>query len=157
MQPAAPFPQREPDGCHAERVVSLAARYERGEHVAVWDELRRGPVSPADAAAVAEATMQRVARNVDVVVGQLRAAGWRWAYPEMARQAPADEDMQAITTLEALLGPLPPALRACLMHVGEVWLCGTLPGWDPPWFAFGDLDAYPAMADPLVLPSRRSS
>jgi hypothetical protein len=38
------------------------------------------------------------------------------------------------------------------MHVGEVWLCGTLPGWEPPWFAFGDLETYPVTADPLVLP-----
>lgn len=142
-------------GCHDDRVVSLAARYGRGEHAAVWDELRHRPVSPADSAAVAEATMRRVARNVDIIVEQLRAAGWRWAYPEMARQAPADADIQAITILEQHLGPLPAALRACLMQVGEVWLCGTLPGWDPPWFAFGDLDTYPAMGDPLVLPSAR--
>ena len=36
-------------------MVSLAARYERGEHVAVWEELRYQPVSAADAAGVAEA------------------------------------------------------------------------------------------------------
>jgi hypothetical protein len=133
-------------------VASLAARYERGEHVAVWEELRRQPVGAADSAAVAEVTMRRVARNVDVVVDRLRAAGWRWAYPAMARQAPTDADLAAIAAVEERLGPIPAALRACLMHVGEVWLCGTLPGWEPPWFAFGDLEAYPAIGDPLVLP-----
>jgi hypothetical protein len=71
-------------------VVSLAARYERGEHVALWEELRHQPVSAADAAAVAEATMRRAARNVDVVVDRLRAAGWRWAHLEHLRQAPTD-------------------------------------------------------------------
>jgi len=99
-------------------VVSLAARYERGEHAAVWAELRHQPVSAADAAAVAELTMRRVARNVDVVVDRLRAAGWRWAYPETARQAPTDADLAAIATVEERLGPVPAALRACLMHVG---------------------------------------
>jgi hypothetical protein len=133
-------------------VVSLAARYERGEHVAVWAELRHRPVTPADAAAVAAVTMRRVARNVDVVVDRLCAAGWRWAYPETARQVPTDADLAAITAVEERLGPLPVALRACLMYVGEVWLCGTLPGWEPPWFAFDDLEAYPVMGDPLVLP-----
>ena len=120
-------------------MVSLAARYERGEHAAVWDELRDQAISPADAAAVAELTMRRVARNVDVVVDRLGAAGWRWAYPEMVRQAPTDADLQAVIAVEERLGPLPVAMRACLMYVGEVWLCGTLPGWEPPWFAFGDL------------------
>jgi len=134
-------------------MVSLAARYERGEYVAVWEELRHRSVSAADSAAVAEATMQRAARNIDVVVDRLGAVGWRWAYPEMARQAPTDADLQAITAVEERLGPLPAELRACLMYVGEVWLCGTLPGWEPPWFAFGDLEAYPASGDPLVLPS----
>jgi hypothetical protein len=109
-------------------------------------------VSPADAA-VAEATMRRVARNIAIVVDRLRAVGWRWACPEIARQAPTAADLQAITSLEARLGALAVALRACLMHVGELWLCGTLPGWDPPWYAFGDRDGHPAIADPLVLPS----
>jgi hypothetical protein len=139
-------------GCHDERVVSLAARYERGEHVAVWDELRHQLVSAADCAAVAELTMRRVAGNVDIVVDRLRAVGWRWAYPETARQAPTDADLAAITAVEERLGPLSVALRACLMYVGEVWLCGTLRGWEPPWFAFDDLDTYPAAGDPLVLP-----
>jgi hypothetical protein len=146
----------EASGCHDDRVVSLAARYECGEHVAVWEELRHQPVSAADAAAVAEATMRRVARNVDVVVDRLRAAGWRWAYQERVRQAPTDDDLRAIAAVEERQGPLPVALRACLMHVGEVCLCGTLPGWEPPWYWFDDfvLDpgTYPVMGDPLVLP-----
>ena len=95
-------------------MVSLTARYERGEYVAVWEELRHQPVSAADAAAVAEATMRRVARNVDVVVDRLRPAGWRWAYPERVRQAPTDDDLRAITAVEERQGPLPMALRACL-------------------------------------------
>lgn len=118
----------------------------------MWDELRQRTVSVADATVVTELTMRRVARNVDVVVSRLRAAGWRWAYPETARQAPTDAGLQAITAVEERVGPLPAALRACLMHVSEVWLCGTLPGWEPPWFAFGDLETYPVTADPLVLP-----
>jgi hypothetical protein len=137
-------------------VVSLAARYERGEYVAVWEELRHQPVSAADAAAVAEATMRRVARNVDVVVDRLRAAGWRWAHPQHLRQPPTDDDLQIITAIEERQGPLPVALRACLMHVGEVCLCGTLPGWEPPWYGFDDFafapGTYPVMGDPLVLP-----
>ena len=118
----------------------------------MWEELRHQPVSAVDAAAVAEATMRRVARNVDVVVDRLGAADWRWAFPEHLRQAPTDADLRVITAIENRLGPLPVALRACLMHVGEVCLCGTLPGWEPPWYGFDDLGTYPVMGDPLVLP-----
>ena len=112
----------------------------------------RVPVSVADSAGVAGLTRRRVARNVGVVVDWLGAGGWRWACPEMVRQAPTDADLRAITAVEGCLGLLPLALRACLMYVGEVWLCGTLPGWEPPWFAFGDIEASPVMGDPLVLP-----
>ena len=53
--------------------------------------------------------MRRVARNVDVVVDRLGAAGWRWAWPEHLRQAPTDADLRAITAAEERLGPLPAA------------------------------------------------
>jgi len=45
-------------------VASLAARTERGEHVAVWEELHRQPVAAADSAAVAELTMRRKSRRI---------------------------------------------------------------------------------------------
>ncbi|MGI8447482.1 MAG: hypothetical protein ACR2MP_09955 [Streptosporangiaceae bacterium] len=107
------------------------------------------------AEAVAAELMSRVAANVDTLVHRLDAAGWRWAYPEMRRCPPDEEDKQAVTAIENAIGPLPLALRALLLHVGEAWLCGSFPSWSPPAYAFDDLAEYPVMADPLVLPSAK--
>ena len=133
-------------------MTSLVDRYENGEFAGVWDAVRLGQVDLHDATAVAAATMQRVAHNVDLIVGALAAAGWRWAYPDVRRARPSNKDLTAIGTLEKRIGPLPVALRACLTHVGEVWLCGTLPSWSVPTFAFDDIPGYANLADPLVLP-----
>ncbi len=134
-------------------MTSLVARYNDGEFAAVWDELRRSHTNTREAEAVAAVTMQRVARNVDVIVSTLDAAGWRWAYPNLKRTRPSSKDLDAVGSLEQRIGPLPTALRACLCEVGEVWLCGTLPAWTVPAYAFDDIPGYPMMADSLVLPS----
>lgn len=132
---------------------SLVNRYLAGEHINVWDDIRARNAPTPDDAAVATELMRRVAHNVEVIVARLDDAGWRWAYPDTRHTPPSIEDLDSLTELEARLGPLPLALTACLREVGEVWLCGTLPTWSPPGYAFDDLHEYPVLADPLVLPA----
>jgi hypothetical protein len=132
--------------------TNLPARYRDGDYVTAWDEACRNP-GTSEAEAVASEMMSRVARNVDVLVERLDAAGFRWADPEYRRRAPDRDDQLAVTAIESALGPLPLALHALLLRVGEVSLCGTHPSWSPPVYAFDDLREYPVMADPLVLPS----
>ncbi len=136
-------------------MVTLADRYKAGDRDAVWADIRGGRASPEDSSAVLDLVMGGVADAVDLIVHRLDGAGWCWAYPEMRRTLPNDDDVAAVVAIEQRLGPLPLALRSCLLQVGEVWLCGTLPGWPSPTYTFDDLAGYPVMADPLVLPSAR--
>ena len=132
--------------------TNLPARYRDGDYIAGWDEACRNP-GTSEAEAVASELMSRVAHNVDVLVQRLDAAGWRWAHPAYRRRTPDWDDERAVTAIENAIGPLPLALRALLLRVGEVSLCGNHPSWSPPAYAFDDLRDYPVMADPLVLPS----
>jgi hypothetical protein len=142
--------------CHDGAVPeALLERYLAGEVIAVWDEVCRRNDSSPDVESGADEMMRRVARNVDLIVERLDAAGWRWAYPDMRRRAADEEDAQAVAVIEEAVGRLPLALRACLSRVGEVWLCGSHPSWSPPAYAFDDLPGDPVMADPLVLPSAK--
>lgn len=143
-------------------MTSWASRYRSGDHVAVWDDLRAFGSSGVpenlreDAEDVARETMRRVASNVDVLVDQLSSAGYAFAHPDEVRQAPTEDDVEAMAKAEAIIGPLPLALRACLEIVGAVDLCGDGGKMLPhvryhtpprePW----DLDP-----DPLVLHSGR--
>ncbi|MGD0638130.1 MAG: hypothetical protein ABSA72_08855 [Nitrososphaerales archaeon] len=133
--------------------MDLLNRYRAGDYLTVWDELRNGDAEPTEAAAVCDATMQRVSENVDVIVDYLDATGYRFAYPDLRRHPPTPDDLHALDNLHARVGAIPSALRSCLAIVGEVWLCGTFSDSDPPMFAFEDLSGYPMMTDPLVLPS----
>ncbi|MFE3455894.1 hypothetical protein ACFXJ8_44070 [Nonomuraea sp. NPDC059194] len=143
-------------------MTSWASRYRSGDHVAVWNDLRAFGSAGVpeslreDAEDVASETMRRVAANVDVLVDRLSSAGYAFASPETVRQAPTEDDFEAIAKAEAVIGPLPVALRACLEIVGAVDLCGDggsmlphvryhAPPREP-------RDLYP---DPLVLHSGR--
>jgi hypothetical protein len=108
--------------------MDLLDRYRAGDHLAVWDELRHGQAEPTEAVAVCDATMQRVAENVDLIVDYLDSAGFRFAYPDMRRHPATPDDLQALDDLNSRLGAIPAALRSCLAIVGEVWLCGTWGG-----------------------------
>jgi hypothetical protein len=131
----------------------LIDRYLAGDHEAIWEDIRARNAPTPDDAEVATELMRRVAHNVDLVVSRLAGIGWRWAYPDSRRIQPTSDDLTALGQLESRLGPLPLALAACLREVGEVWLCGTLPSASPPTYAFDDLQEYPVLADPLVLPA----
>jgi len=117
------------------------ARYEKGDHVAVWRELFALGQLPDDAlrreaAAVARSTMQRVRTNVEIVTARLKAAGYPFdsSLPPWTPPASAVEgDVHRIE--EAAGGPVPASLRAFWTIVGEVqWKhAEDEEVKDPPW------------------------
>jgi hypothetical protein len=56
--------------------------------VAVWDEVCRRNDSSRDVESVADELMRRVARNVDLIVERLDAAGWRAVPRELVQPGP---------------------------------------------------------------------
>lgn len=104
---------------------SLLRRYERGEHLAVWAEIRAaGPIGGAfreEVLEVAEASMRRVAANVDLIAERLEARGWRTLSGEGFRIAPSAQDAPVVAEMERLSGaPIPPTLLAFWRVVGGV-------------------------------------
>lgn len=105
----------------------LLRRYHAGEFEKVWQEIRLlGDLNAErreEVMAVAEATMQRVAHNADIIAGRLRAAGWRallGQYHDL-RTAPARSDDLFFSRIEELTGgPIPPTLLAFWRVVGGV-------------------------------------
>lgn len=106
----------------------LVSRYRRGEHIAVWRELRAHESITGDfreeALAVARETMQRVARGADLLAGRLAARGWR-PYSGSLRTIPTAADALSVSTIEKLTAaPLPPSMLAfweCVGGIDFVW------------------------------------
>src|SRR5262249_55521391 len=102
----------------------LVARYRRGEHLAVWSELRRHEAIAGalrdEALAVARETMQRVAGCADRLAVRLAERGW--AGPTGAlRTEPTAADRDVIAEIARRVGgPLPPSLLAFWQEVGGV-------------------------------------
>jgi hypothetical protein len=100
--------------------VSLADRYRAGEYEQVWNELTalgdqaRSTDSLTAAEAVADETMQRARRNVELLADLLPGLGWQFARPR--RGDPGDAVVAPLTPAELtqldrlereLGGPLP--------------------------------------------------
>lgn len=124
-------------------------RYERGDHAAVWDELRalgdqiRQPPLHADALAVARATMRRVRHNLELLIPRLQHLEYAFGagfFDDMSPEEEAQARRQApvfappaptvaahLAELEGLVGPLPLSLRAFYEVVGSVNLAGRFP------------------------------
>jgi hypothetical protein len=119
--------QREGPRVIAWRTVApgdLVARYRRGEHEAVWTELRaHQAISGAlreEALALARETMQRVARSVDLLAQRLAAGGWK-ARSGALRAVPGADDVEIFASVESVTrAPLPPSLRSFWEVVGGV-------------------------------------
>ncbi len=110
-------------------MTSYYRRYLRGEHEAVWSELRDlGPVPDdlvEDAAAVADETMIRVAQHVARIAAALPELGWVSSDRLVApHEPPGEAEADLLDTLVDKIGGLPLALEACLRRVGEVWFAG---------------------------------
>jgi len=115
--------------CPATRAAGdLLARYLRGEHGPIWDELRSHEALGGDlleeARAVAKETMSRVARGADVLAERLAALGWVPLYGEL-RTRPRAEDREVMRRIEEVTGaPLPLSLRAfweVVVGINFVW------------------------------------
>jgi hypothetical protein len=135
-------------------MTSLVVRYESGDHLAVWAEIDEGRATPEESARVADLMMGRVSQAVDLIIERLEAAGWLWAFPDAPRrELPTSEDVEAVAAMEAQIGPLPAALRSCLLVVGGVFLGGTYPGWTFTTESqiWGHEDKPVVYADPLAL------
>ena len=131
-------------------------RYLKGEYEQVWRELNAEgdaiQYEPLyhDALAVAQETMRRVRKNVELIVGRLDALGYVFGiYPDghtkiagyTSPYRPSRRDIaKEITKLEQLDGidKIPLSLKAFWQFVGEVNLMGCHSLWPP-------------YSDPLVL------
>ncbi len=133
---------------------TYSERYAAGEHVAVWEELTalgaavREPALLADARSVAQATMARVATNIDRLIARLTENGFRFGvYPDgrdlpaapPSRSRPDAALLADIDALERLTGPIPLSLRAFWKVVGTVSLIGR------------GREGWPDYGDPLVV------
>lgn len=102
----------------------LLTRYLRGEHGAVWNELRSHEALGGDlleeARAVAKETMSRVARGTDILAERLAALGWTPLYGEL-RSRPRVEDGEVVRRIEEITGaPIPVSLGAFWEIVGGI-------------------------------------
>jgi hypothetical protein len=104
----------------------LLARYQRGEYVEVWDELRdlgdlvRKPENEHAAREVAREIMRRVRINVETVYERLLKLGYQFQYPDEAFVMPNSRVQSAINEIEETLGYLPLSLEAFYLEVGSV-------------------------------------
>ncbi|MBZ4320868.1 hypothetical protein [Streptomyces huiliensis] len=114
-------------------MTSFFTRYARqGEHEQVWNELRRlGPVPGAfeeDVVAVATATMERFARHVVRLAEALPELGFVRASEGLPpHQPPTEATPAAVREMEEAVGPLPAALKASFLTVGDVSFLGDCP------------------------------
>jgi hypothetical protein len=108
------------------------SRYLAGQHVQVWTELR-GVGSDvreddrllAEAEAVARETMSRVKRNLERLREGLRDLGYRFTDPAATLVGPADSALDGVARVEAVIGPLPLAVRTFWEVVGSVDFSGA--------------------------------
>jgi hypothetical protein len=132
-------------------------RYRAGQCDHVWHELRqlgaavREPGFFDQAQLVCDEMARRARRNVEVIIGRLSAAGYRFHSNDHA-QAPVSPHVPPAAGAEAhadwlqeRFGPVPMTLLSWVRLVGDVWLVGTHPQW-----------AASATADPLVIEAEGS-
>lgn len=105
---------------------SLLKRYLRGDFEQVWREIRSHPRVDGEfrqeVMEVAEATMQRVAQNADLITERLRAIGWQ-ALSDVRdlRALPKLSDQAVFARIENISGaPVPPTLLAFWRVVGGI-------------------------------------
>jgi hypothetical protein len=140
-------------------VPSLLSRYTAGGYAEVWAEIRGLGAVSADRAeevdAVAVETMRRVGGHVRRLAAALPDLGfvpYDDGVPILEPPSGAD-----VAALAAEAGPLPAALRECLVEVGAVTMMGDCPAlglrYHAPPAPDPEMPPGPDFPDPLVLPS----
>ena len=121
-------------------MVTWLERYEAGQHSAVWtemlhqgDRINDSSELLTEAMAVVEETLARSVRNIERLIDGLPDLGYVFEPGEglEVRAAPTATDAACLDSIESLVGPLPMALRAWLLNVGEVNLMGRHASWTP--------------------------
>jgi hypothetical protein len=160
--PAAPGPKaKKKAGASAAKGGSTGrgflARYEAGEHRAVWAELRAlgekvydAPLD-AEARAVADATMKAFVANVGTIAAVLKKAKYTLAEKKAVRP-PRRDVAKLLDALAKIAGPLPIALVAFYETCDGVTLAQDVeaPVDDSPLFGPGLLDEL-GRSDPLMV------
>ena len=125
-------------------MTSLPDRYDAGDRVAVWEELRAlGSLEHADdalrqaARSVAGRTMQRAAANVATIHRRLIGFGYVFDEPREALVNPKAGPAQTLRLLGAKVGVVPYSLEAWFEQVGYVFFRGRPASWEGshPWEA----------------------
>jgi hypothetical protein len=133
-------------------VTSDFARYQAGEHDAVWRDLRGLELEVfdarhrEDAQAVAREMACRARWNVETLVDRLQADGFTAtrndddATPRPAHVPPTEDASALADWMEEAFAPFPMTVAAWIRQVGDAWLVGEYPRW-----------AESVLADPLVV------
>jgi hypothetical protein len=106
--------------------ASLLARYNGGQHVEVWHEIRklgdliRQPTYIASANAVAREMMRRVRINVEIIYDRLLKMDYQFEYPQEAFVPTDSSDRSLVIEIEKNLGYLPLSLETFYLEVGSV-------------------------------------
>ncbi len=105
--------------------IRLSERYDAREEKQVWDDLRSAKADIwhfyEDAYEVAQATMQRVAYNIQLIRQNLINAGYEFlAKNEDIYRRPDDRTDEKIAYVEEKIGPLPLVLKVFYEVVGSV-------------------------------------
>ena len=121
-------------------------RYLAGECGAVWAELRADPSLSADALAVVDATIDRVALNARRLVERLEREGYEF---EGTPLLPTCRNTSLLERIERM-GTVPYTLRSFWAGVGGIDLRGTNPAWGFTGWA-GRGNGRPVETDPLCV------
>ncbi|HEV7764883.1 MAG TPA: hypothetical protein VGQ76_07785 [Thermoanaerobaculia bacterium] len=132
--------------------MDFAARYEAGDHIAVWRELIgagdsvRGELQ-AQAIEVVRLTMARVRRNLDVLASELSSHGFQFGFYPDGEEVPAysgplvpltERQDETVRQLETVIGgAVPLSIVGLWKWVGAVCFVGYADDWpdyaDPIW------------------------
>jgi hypothetical protein len=107
-----------------DRNGDLASRYRHGQFEEVWREIRmHSHISGEffeEVMEVAKETMQRVARNADLIAEKLKSRGWE-ALIGRLRTSPTADVTNTIKRFESITGsPVPPTLQGFWLVVGGI-------------------------------------
>jgi hypothetical protein len=160
---AAQWLSRRHDGSRVRQYVGMMSpvnwldRYRAGQRKQVWHELRqigaavREPGLSGQAQLVCDEMARRARRNIEVIIGRLSDAGYRF-HSNDGEQAPVTPHVPPAAGagahadwLAGRFGPVPMTLLSWVRLTGDVWLVGTHPQW-----------AESASADPLVIEAEGS-
>jgi hypothetical protein len=104
-----------------------------------------------DCLRLARVIMRRARANIETIVTRLRASGYRFVDPKLARRRPPKSLAKQIDRFEALGFHVPISLRVFWEEVGSVNLMGTHPDWPCTGYDLFERGRELWTTDPLVI------